>query len=259
MTRALRPHRRAPWRSTALAAAVVGRRARTPSPPRAAFRRAGRVRRSRRSLAGVGAPACVGLVLVLRRPRTRVAWILLAGAPSVGVVLAAVRGGRASRCTTIPAPRSAPGRCWSRRSGSCCSPGRSRSPTAFPDGRLPSRAGGPPRRSRSPRAAGAMLLLLVPGDARGPVRPGAQPARRPRRERAADGAVLGPAGPACWSRCSAARSRCAPATGRAGRVQRRQVLWLAYGALLLPLWLGGSSLCEPGPRRRSRRRRPRRC
>ena len=30
---------------------------------------------------------------------------------------------------------------------------------------------------------------------------------------------------------------------RAGdRDRRRQVLWLAYGALLVPLWLGGSSL-----------------
>jgi hypothetical protein len=39
---------------------------------------------------GVGAPACVGLFLVLRRPRTLVAWILLVGALSVGVVMAAV-------------------------------------------------------------------------------------------------------------------------------------------------------------------------
>ena len=37
---------------------------------------------------GVGAPACVGLVLVLRRPGTGVAWILLAGALSVGLVMA---------------------------------------------------------------------------------------------------------------------------------------------------------------------------
>ena len=39
---------------------------------------------------GVGAPACVGLLLLLRRPGTRVAWILLAGALSVATVMAAL-------------------------------------------------------------------------------------------------------------------------------------------------------------------------
>jgi hypothetical protein len=41
-------------------------------------------------LVGVGAPAAVGLFLILRRPRTFVAWILLVGALSVAVVMAAV-------------------------------------------------------------------------------------------------------------------------------------------------------------------------
>jgi hypothetical protein len=40
-------------------------------------------------LVGVGAPTAVGLFLILRRPRTLVAWILLAGALSVAVVMAA--------------------------------------------------------------------------------------------------------------------------------------------------------------------------
>ena len=39
-------------------------------------------------LVGVGTPACVGLVLVLRGAGVRVAWILLAGALSVAVVMA---------------------------------------------------------------------------------------------------------------------------------------------------------------------------
>ena len=39
--------------------------------------------------AGVGAPACVGLFLLLRRPTTLVAWILVAGALSVAVVMGA--------------------------------------------------------------------------------------------------------------------------------------------------------------------------
>ena len=38
---------------------------------------------------GIGTPACVGLVLLLRRPDTTVAWILLAGALSVATVMVA--------------------------------------------------------------------------------------------------------------------------------------------------------------------------
>ena len=33
-----------------------------------------------------------------------------------------------------------------------------------------------------------------------------------------------------------------------GPVERRQILWLAYGALLLPLWLGGTSLLSRASR-----------
>src|SRR3954454_19918952 len=40
-------------------------------------------------LPAIAAPACVGLFLALRRPRNRIAWILLAGALSVGLVLVA--------------------------------------------------------------------------------------------------------------------------------------------------------------------------
>src|SRR3954453_4674783 len=40
-------------------------------------------------LPAIAAPACVGLFVALRRPRNRIAWILLAGALSVALVMAA--------------------------------------------------------------------------------------------------------------------------------------------------------------------------
>src|SRR5215218_7744681 len=40
-------------------------------------------------VAAVAAPACVGAFVLHRRPRNRIAWILLLGALSVGVVMAA--------------------------------------------------------------------------------------------------------------------------------------------------------------------------
>src|SRR6201985_2245038 len=47
-------------------------------------------------LPAIAAPACVGLFVALRRPRNRIAWILLAGALSVALVmLASVVAGRA--------------------------------------------------------------------------------------------------------------------------------------------------------------------
>src|SRR5215475_8365140 len=40
-------------------------------------------------LPAIAAPACVGLFVALRRPRNRIAWILLAGALSVSIVMTA--------------------------------------------------------------------------------------------------------------------------------------------------------------------------
>jgi signal transduction histidine kinase len=191
---------------------------------------------------GVGAPACVGLVLLLRRPGTRVAWILLAGALSVAVVMAAFGVGSLA---LEDHPRSSTGAwallvaqewvvlfLW---------------PLAlaylFPDGRLPSPRWRLPAAFALVSGAGAVILLpLQPtlagpdGDVRNPLVGGV------------DLDVLAPVFWACWfglllslfGGALALRARY-----RAGsRERRRQVLWLAYGALLPPLWLGGTSLAS---------------
>ena len=189
---------------------------------------------------GVGVPACVGLVLLLRRPDTRVAWILLAGALSVALVMAAMAVGNLALEEN---PRSATGPwalllsqewvvlfLW---------------PLAlaylFPDGRLPSPCWRVPAALALASCAGAMLLLLLDPTLKGP--------RGGVRNPLVGGADLDfrvPVFWVCWfglllslfGGALALRARY-----RAGsRERRRQVLWLAYGALLSPLWLGGVSL-----------------
>jgi hypothetical protein len=192
---------------------------------------------------GVGVPACVGLVLLLRRPDTRVAWILLAGALSVALVMAAMAVGYMALELN---PRSATGAwlllfsqewvvlfLW---------------PLAlaylFPDGRLPSPRWRVPAALTLASCAGAMfLLLLVDPTLKGP--------RGEVRNPLVGGAVLEfllPVFWVCWfglllslfGGALALRARY-----RAGsHERRRQVLWLAYGALLAPLWLGGASLAR---------------
>ena len=189
---------------------------------------------------GVVAPVCVGLFLAA--PAAADAGRL---DPPGSAGLGRRRHGRLRavgrrRSRTTPTRRSAPGRCWSRRSGSCSSPGRSRSPTCIRTAGCPRRAGGRWRASRSPRAAGRCSCCS---------------ARRRSRARTATcrtrsgGIESGPLVVvfwACWAGvlislfggALALRARY-----KAGdRERRRQVLWLAYGALLVPLWLGGSSL-----------------
>jgi signal transduction histidine kinase len=191
---------------------------------------------------GVGAPACVGLVLVLRRPDTRVAWILLGGALSVALVMGAAGVGDVA---LEDDPSSSTGAwalvlatewvvifLW---------------PLAlaylFPDGRLPSPRWRLPAVIALASGAGALVLLpLQPtldgphGDVRNPL------------VGDIDIEFLAPVFWACWFGlllslfvgALALRARY-----RAGsRERRRQILWLAYGALLAPLWLGGSSLAR---------------
>jgi signal transduction histidine kinase len=191
-------------------------------------------------LVGVGAPAAVGLFLILRRPRTLVAWILLAGALSVAVVLAAVvvaeRELRDDPGSTLGAWALLVSQewlvlfAWPLALAYC-----------YPDGRLPSARWRPLAALAAASCGGAMLLLLGQGTLDGPV-----------------GEVPNPLGidlgsPAlvalfwvCWGGVLAAlvggalALRARYRTG--GPAERRQVLWLAYGAVLPPLWLGGTSL-----------------
>ena len=189
-------------------------------------------------LLGVAPPACVGAFLILRRPRTLVAWILVCGALSVAVVMASWG---ASALLLHENHDSALGAwllllsqqwlvlfAW---------------PLAlaylYPDGRLPS-----PRwklaawvAAGSVGLASVLLCLQQPlegkeGDVPNPLGVNVN--------------WLAPVFWVCWvlvlvslfTGALALRARY-----KAGdAVRRRQVLWLAYGALLPPLWLGGSSL-----------------
>jgi signal transduction histidine kinase len=189
---------------------------------------------------GVGAPACVGLVLLLRRPDTRVAWILSAGALSVAVVMAA---NTVAEALLEEDPSSSAG-AWAlvvAQEWVVLFVWPLALAYLFPDGRLPSPRWRLPAALALASCAGAMLLLLLNptldgprGDVRNPLTGGA------------DLDVLVPVFWACWfglllslfGGVLALRARY-----RAGsRELRRQVLWLAYGAPLAPLWLGGAAL-----------------
>jgi signal transduction histidine kinase len=187
---------------------------------------------------GVAAPVCVGAFLILRRPRTVVAWILLVGACSVAVVIAASAGASvaldADRDSALGAWLLLLSQQWLVLFAW---------PLAlaylYPDGRLPS----PRWRTAAWVAAGsvgvASVLLLLPQQLEGPYGDVPNPL----------GAGLDALEPlfwVCWAGVLASLvggALALRARYRAGdAVRRRQVLWLAYGALLPPLWLGGASL-----------------
>ena len=165
---------------------------------------------------GVGAPACVGLVLVLRRPDTRVAWILLIGALSVAAVMGAFAVGSLG-ARREPAVRG-------RRVGARARDRVGRAVPVAARARLP-----------VPRRAPAVAALAAPrGGWRSRRRPGrccssrcsrswtVPTARCPTRSWAVSTSsssrpCSGPAGSACCSRCSPVRWRCARATGREPR------------------------------------------
>ncbi len=186
-------------------------------------------------VAGVGAPASVGCFLLMRRPRERVAWVLLAGSLSVAVVLAADGVAR----TLLP--DSAAG-AWALLVAQEW-PVLFAWPLAlmywFPTGALPSRRWRPAAIVAAVSCGGAMLLLLGQDPLEGPSGPVANPL-------GINLNMLEPVFWACWggvlvsllAGVLALRAR----YRAGGPVERRQILWLAYGALLLPLWLGGTSL-----------------
>ena len=197
---------------------------------------------------GVGAPACVGLVLVLRRPDTRVAWILL-DRRAVGRGRDGRLRGREPRARREPAVR---GRCVGARaprpSGSCCSCWPFALAFLFPDGRLPSPRWRVPATVALASAAGTLLLLPLQPELDGPHGEVPNPLVG-----GVDFEFLAPVFWACWfgllfslfAGALALRAR----YRAGGRERRRQVLWLAYGAVLPPLWLGGMSLRGPDLRR----------
>ena len=188
----------------------------------------------------VGAPVCVGLFLVLRRPGIRVAWILLFGGLSVAVVMAgdgladlALYGDRRSLLgawSLLVAQEWPVFFLWPLALAYC-----------FPDGQLPSRRWRPAAGLAFASGAVAMILLALQRAVDGPYGKVLNPLPID-----VDRGAFTPVFWVCWfgillslfGGVLALRARY-----RAGGAdQRRQVLWLAYGALLLPLWLGGTSL-----------------
>jgi signal transduction histidine kinase len=183
--------------------------------------------------AGILTPAYVGLVLLLRGAGTRVAWILLAGALSVAVVMAGFAAGTAwdSAWGLVIGSEWTVLFLW---------------PLAlayvYPDGRLPSRRWRPMAAVAAVSGAGTLLLLpLQPtlegahGQVDNPI--GVGPGLED---------LLTPVFWACWFGLLAALVGGALAQRArykaGGRELRRQILWLAYGAVIPPLWLGGTSL-----------------
>jgi signal transduction histidine kinase len=183
---------------------------------------------------GALAPATVGYALLRRRPRLLVAWILLAGAFSVAVVmgcfmLSAVlltddRDSRLGAWLLLPSSEWVVLFAW---------------PLAlayvYPDGRLPS-----PRWRWVARVAlasfgVAMALLPFQQTFEGPYGQVDNPL-------GADLQFLVPLFWAAWFGILFSLFGGALALRARYREYRRQVLWLLYGALLPPLWLGGTSL-----------------
>ena len=138
---------------------------------------------------GVLAPVCVGLFLLLQRPRTLVAWILLAGGSSVVVVMAAYG---VSVVTLEDDPGSALG-AWAllvSQEWLVLFAWPLALAYVYPDGRLPSPRWRPMAGVALASCGGAMLLLLGQETLEGPVRRRAEPARE-HRERAAGRRLLG--------------------------------------------------------------------
>jgi signal transduction histidine kinase len=190
-------------------------------------------------VAGMLAPASVGLFVARRRPGNRIAWILLAGALSVSVVMAA---GAVAGLALYRDPDSAVG-AWATVVASPW-PVLFLWPMAlafvFPDGSLPSPRWRPVAWCAAAVSATIVVLLIGFREHEGPY--GQVPSPLP--VRIGDWAL--PLFWTCWAGLLLSLFASAAAVAaryRAGDAQlRRQVLWLAYGALLLPLWLGGTSL-----------------
>jgi len=184
-------------------------------------------------VAAVSAPAAVGALIAARQPRNSIGWILVVGALSLAAVLAA----ETYASVALGAhPGSLPGGSWAALASSLW-PAFFAWPLAvafvFPDGRLPS----PRWRPYALFAAGSMtflVLLLVLGDQL--EKPFSDvPNPFPLRWPDALGFLRLPAWLAVFASlfvgAAAARSRYRRSKG----IERLQMLWLAYAAVLIPL------------------------
>ena len=190
-------------------------------------------------LAGVFAPAFVGLFVALRRPGNRVAWILLAGALSVAVVML---GSVVAEVTLRDDPGSTLG-LWAATVASPW-PVLFLWPLAlafvFPDGSLPSPRWRPVAWAAFVDCALIVVLLIffethwvTDRDVPSPLPVQIGESALPIFWVSWAGLLL-----SLFAGAAAVRSR----YKHGDELLRRQVLWLAYGALLIPMWLGGTSL-----------------
>ena len=184
-------------------------------------------------LGAVAAPAAVGALIASRRPRNSVGWILVAGALSVAVVLTATP----YAWVALEAhPTSLPGGSWAALVSSLW-PVFFAWPLAiafvFPDGRLPSSRWRPFALFAAGSMALLILVLALAEQLEAPFSNVANPfsLRVP--------AVLDFVRPLAWLSVfaslfvgvAAVRARYRRSQG----IERLQLLWLAYAALLIPL------------------------
>jgi signal transduction histidine kinase len=190
-------------------------------------------------LLGIVAPAAVGLFVALRQPCNRVAWILLVGPLTVAVVFAA-DGLRELALHGDPGSKSA---AWAALAAEQW-PVLFLWPLAlayvYPDGRLPSPRWRPIAALAAVACGGLVLMLFLAPDldsADGTV-PNPLPVTLPDEAEPVFWLFWGGLLASLVGGALALRARYRP-----GDTQlRRQVLWLAYGAILVPIWLGGGSL-----------------
>jgi signal transduction histidine kinase len=183
--------------------------------------------------AAVAAPATVGALIATRRPHNPIGWILLLGALSLAAVLAATP----YALVALKAhPGSLPGGSWAALVSSLW-PAFFAWPLAvafvFPDGRLPS----PRWRTYALFAAGAMtflvLLLLMGDQLEKPFSDVANPF--PLRWPEALGFLRLPAWLAVFASLFIGAAAATSRYKRSQGIERLQMLWLAYAALLIPL------------------------
>jgi hypothetical protein len=190
-------------------------------------------------LIAIVAPASVGLFVALRQPQNRVAWILLVGPLSVGVVMA---GDAAGALALYHDPGSTVG-AWAALVAEQW-PVLFLWPLAlaflYPDGQLPSARWRPVAALVCLGCGGLItMLLLVPElDGHYGKVPSPLPVTLPESAEPVFWVFWVGLLASLFGGALALRARYRAGDGR----QRRQVLWLAYGAIVVPIWLGGGSL-----------------
>ena len=187
-------------------------------------------------LPAIAAPACVGLFVALRRPRNRIAWILLLGALSVALVMVA---SEVAAAALYHHPESRLG-AWAATVGEVWVAfflWPLALAYAYPGGRWPTGRWRWLARFAAANGALGVLLLIFAREHDGPY--GRVPTPLPL---SIPVHIVAPLFWATFFGLVAALLGGAlvlRARYRAGgAVERRQILWLAYGVLLLPIWLG---------------------